>query len=263
MPGHTLTVELYRSILVELSSGYADEVLADADLAAVAALMGDPKRANMLLALLGGEELPARELAARAHASSSLASAHLAKLTDGGLLVAERRGRNRYYRLADRYTAEAIESLLAIAPQRRAQSLRESNEGEAIRHARTCYDHLAGTLGIAVTDSLEHQGMIGVPNDGFPLTTAGQARLSALGLDIEMLQRGRRALTRPCLDWTERRPHLAGSVAAALAARMLELDWIRHRTQHAGTDDHGHWAPPAANPARRQPLNATEPKDRA
>jgi DNA-binding transcriptional ArsR family regulator len=205
-------------------------MLADADLAAVAALMGDAKRASMLLALLGGEELPARELAARARASSSLASAHLAKLTDGGLLVVERRGRNRYYRLADRRTAEAIEAILAIAPQRRAHSLRESSHGEAMRHARTCYDHLAGELGVALTDSLQHQGMIGALSDGFPLTPFGQARLGGLGLDIGAIERGRRALTRPCLDWTERRPHLAGSLAAALAARLLELDWIRRRT---------------------------------
>jgi DNA-binding transcriptional ArsR family regulator len=204
-------------------------MLADADLAAIAALMGDAKRASMLLALLGGEELPARELAARAGASSSLASSHLAKLIDGGLLLAERRGRNRYYRLADRHIAEAIEAILAIAPQQRARSLRESSRGEAIRHARTCYDHLAGELGVALTDSLEHQRLIGAANDGFPLTLTGHERLSGLGIDIEALQSGRRALTRTCLDWTERRPHLAGSLAAALAARLLELDWIRRR----------------------------------
>ena len=184
----------------------------------------------MLLALLGGEELPARELAARAGASSSLASSHLAKLIGGGLLCAERRGRNRYYRLADRHIAEAIEAILAIAPQRRARGLRESSQGEAIRHARTCYDHLAGEFGVALTDSLEQQRLIGAPDDGFPLTPAGRQRLSALGLDIEALQNGRRALTRPCLDWTERRAHLAGSLGAALAARLLELDWIRRRS---------------------------------
>jgi DNA-binding transcriptional ArsR family regulator len=216
-------------------------MLADADLAAVAALMGDAKRASMLLALLGGEELPARELAARAGASSSLASSHLAKLIDGGLLLAERRGRNRYYRLADRHIAEAIEAILAIAPQQRARNLRESSRGEAIRHARTCYDHLAGELGVALTDSLEHQRLIGATNDGFPLTLTGHERLSRLGIDIEALQSGRRALTRPCLDWTERRPHLAGSLAAALAARLLELDWIRRRadTRAVTITDHG------------------------
>jgi DNA-binding transcriptional ArsR family regulator len=207
-------------------------MLADADLAAVAVLMGEPRRASMLLALLGGEELAAHELAARADASSSLASAHLSKLLDGGLLRAERRGRNRYYRLADRHTAAAIEALLAIAPQRRSRSLRESSDGEAIGHARTCYDHLAGELGVAITDSLEHQRLIGDHSEGFPLTPAGHERLSRLGIDIDALQHGRRTLTRPCLDWTERRPHLAGSLAAALASRLLELGWIQRR---AGT----------------------------
>jgi DNA-binding transcriptional ArsR family regulator len=205
-------------------------VLADADLAAVGALVGDAKRASMLLALLGGEELTARELAARAGASSSLASAHLGKLTDGGLLLAQRRGRNRYYRLADGQIAAAIEGLLAIAPARRARTLRESVRGEAIRHARTCYDHLAGELGVALTDSLQHQGLIGSDDRGYPLLVAGQERLSGLGIDISALQRGRRTLTRPCLDWTERRPHLAGSLGAALATRLLELDWIRRRS---------------------------------
>jgi len=204
-------------------------MLADADLAAVAALMGAPNRASILLALLGGDELPARELAARAGASSSLASAHLRKLTDGGLLVAERRGRNRYYRLTGDHVADAIEALLTIAPARHARSLRESNRGEAIRHARTCYDHLAGELGVALTDSLEHHGLIGAHDDGYPLTLTGGKRLRALGIDIDNVRAQRRTLTRPCLDWTERRPHLAGSLGAALATRLLELDWIRRR----------------------------------
>jgi DNA-binding transcriptional ArsR family regulator len=207
-------------------------MLADADLATVAALMGDAKRASMLLALLGGEELAAHELAARADASSSLASAHLAKLMDGGLLFAERRGRNRYYRLADRQIAEAIEALLTIAPQRRARGLREASGGKAIRHARTCYDHLAGELGVALTASLERQRLIGSQGDGFPLTPSGRERLGKLGIDVDALEHGRRALTRPCLDWTERRPHLAGSLGAALATRLLDLAWVR---RHPGT----------------------------
>jgi DNA-binding transcriptional ArsR family regulator len=204
-------------------------VLADADLAAVAALMGDGHRASMLLALLGGDELPARELAARAGVSSSLASSHLGKLTAGGLVIAERRGRNRFYRLADRHIAEAIEALLAIAPDRRARSLRESNRGEAIRQARTCYDHLAGELGVALTDALGRGGMIGSDDDGYAVTATGRRRFAALGIDVEDLRTHARVLTRPCLDWTERRPHLAGSLGAALAARMFELEWIRRR----------------------------------
>jgi DNA-binding transcriptional ArsR family regulator len=204
-------------------------VLADADLAAVASLMGDGNRASMLLALLGGDELPARELAARAGVSSSLASAHLGKLIDGGLLSAERRGRNRYYRLAGRQIAEAIEAMLAIAPNRRAITLRESTRGEAIRHARTCYDHLAGELGVAVTDSLRRADLIGPHEESYPLTARGRQRLQALGIEIDELQSRPRALTRPCLDWTERRPHLAGSLGAALADLMFERDWIRRR----------------------------------
>jgi DNA-binding transcriptional ArsR family regulator len=189
-------------------------MLVDADLAAVAALMGDAKRASMLLALIGGEELTARELADRAGASSSLASAHLAKLIDGGLLLAERRGRNRYYQLANRQIADAIEGMLAIAPARHARSLRESSRGNAIRHARTCYDHFAGELGVALIDALEHQGLVEGQDKGYPLTLAGQGRLAGLGIDIDELQRGRRAVTRACLDWTERRPHLAGALGA-------------------------------------------------
>jgi DNA-binding transcriptional ArsR family regulator len=202
-------------------------VLADADLAAVASLMGDGHRASMLLAVLGGEELPARELAARAGVSSSLASAHLGKLTEGGLLCAERRGRNRYYRLADRHIAEAIEGLLAIAPGRRARSLRESNRGEAIRQARTCYDHLAGELGVALTEALVRGRLIGSEDEGYAVTATGGERLAALGIDLDDLRTASRVLTRPCLDWTERRSHLAGALGAALAMRLFELDWIR------------------------------------
>src|ERR1700722_3869686 len=132
--------------------------------------------------------------------------------------------------LSSAAVATATTASPIVAPPRRAHSLRESSPGEAMRHPRTCYDHLAGALGVALTDSLQQQGMIGAPSDGFPLTPFGQARLGGLGLDIGALERGRRALTRPCLDWTERRPPLAGSLAAALAARLLELDWIRRRS---------------------------------
>jgi DNA-binding transcriptional ArsR family regulator len=190
-------------------------MLADADLAAVASLMGDGNRASMLLALLGGDELPARELAARAGVSSSLASAHLGKLIDGGLLSAERRGRNRYYRLAGRHIAEAIEAMLAIAPKStRTHACANPTRGEAIRHARTCYDHLAGELGVAVTDSLRRADLIGPHEESYPLTARGRQRLASVG------DRRRRAAVPtpgphpPLLDWTERRPHLAGSLGA-------------------------------------------------
>ncbi|HEX3873231.1 MAG TPA: metalloregulator ArsR/SmtB family transcription factor [Solirubrobacteraceae bacterium] len=201
-------------------------MLADADLAKVAALIGDPCRAAFLLALTGGDELSAGELAGRAGASSSLASGHLARLLDGGLVAAERRGRHRYYRLAGPDVARAIEGLMTIAPNRPATNLRESTRGEAIRRARTCYDHLAGRLGVGLTEALARDGVLVTGDDGWRLSGAGRDRLEAFGLDLDGLDRRRRTLIRPCLDWTERRPHLAGGLGAALAARILELGWV-------------------------------------
>jgi DNA-binding transcriptional ArsR family regulator len=205
---------------------YDRVMLADADLAKVAALIGDPHRAGFLLALAGGGECSAGELAQRTGASTSLASGHLAKLREGGLVEAERRGRNRYYRLAGADVARALEGLMAIAPARRAASLRESTRGEAIRRGRTCYDHFAGRLGVDLTQALEREHVLRATDDGWSLTPAGRDRLERLGLDIDGLERGRRTLIRPCVDWTERRPHLAGGLGAALAERILELGWV-------------------------------------
>jgi DNA-binding transcriptional ArsR family regulator len=201
-------------------------MLADADLATVASLIGDRRRAGILLALLGGEALPARELASRIGASSSLASAHLAKLLDGGLVEAQRRGRERHYRIAAPEVARALEGLLAIAPHRPPATLRESARGRAIRRARTCYDHLAGELGVGLTEALERQGSLTGADGAYVLTATGERRLRALGLDLDALRRRRRPFARQCADWTERRPHLAGSLGAALADRMLELRWV-------------------------------------
>ncbi|HWH09652.1 MAG TPA: metalloregulator ArsR/SmtB family transcription factor [Solirubrobacteraceae bacterium] len=206
-------------------------MLADADLAKVAGLIGDPHRAGFLLALVGGGECSAGELAQRTGASTSLASGHLSKLLAGGLVAAERRGRNRYYRLARPEVAQAIEGLLAVAPARAAGSLRESTRGEAIRRARTCYDHFAGRLGVALTEGLGREGLIRTTDAGWSLTEAGRRRFEQVGLDIDGLERGRRTLIRPCLDWTERRPHVAGALGASLADRILELGWVTRLPQ--------------------------------
>lgn len=201
-------------------------MFADADLATVAELMSG-QRATLLLALLGGRELAASELASRAGLSRSLASSHLSRLLDGGLIAVQQEGRQRCYRLADDRVAEVIEKMLTIAPRRTATTLRESARGAALRRARTCYDHLAGTLGVALTDALEHQHVLAATGNVYRLTGRGQGRLEDLGLDIAALRRGRRAFARPCLDWTERRPHLAGALGAALTQTLFELDWIR------------------------------------
>ena len=201
-------------------------MIRDPDLAAVAGLMGERSRACFLLELMSGEELPASELAARAGVSSPLASVHLARLLDGGLVSARRSGRQRLYRISQPEVAEAIEGLVRIAPGRRARTLRESHEGQAIQRARTCYDHLAGRLGVELTAALERDRMI-IPDDGgYRLTADGERRLESLGLDIGAARARRRAFVRQCIDWTEHRPHLAGALGAAFAGRLFELGWV-------------------------------------
>ncbi len=200
-------------------------MLADADLSTVADLM-TAHRATLLLALLGGRPLSAGELATRAGISPSLASSHLSKLLDGGLVAVEQKGRRRHYRLATARVAEVIEAMLTIAPARAAAGLRESTRGAALRGARTCYDHLAGELGVALTDSLERQHLIETGDGSYALTPAGERRLESLGIEVEPLRLQRRAFARPCLDWTERRPHLAGAVGAAIAEHALARRWV-------------------------------------
>jgi DNA-binding transcriptional ArsR family regulator len=202
-------------------------VLADANLAAVGRVLGDAHRARFLLALLGGQALTAGELAARSGASSSLASAHLSRLLESGLVDAHKRGRRRYYRLAGPEVAQAIEGLLAVAPVESAHGLSASSRGEAIRRARTCYDHLAGRLGVSLADALEGEQVLAPLERGWAVTGDGERRLASLGVDVRALRERRRALIRPCLDWTERRPHVAGALGAALAERFLELGWVR------------------------------------
>jgi DNA-binding transcriptional ArsR family regulator len=198
-------------------------VIADADISTPAALIGDPTRATFLMALSEGRALPASELAQRAGVTASTASVQLAKLVGGGLLEVERNGRHRYYRLADPSIATAIESLAVIAPRRQASSLRQARVGSELQAARTCYDHLAGALGVAVFDALQRQRLL---TPELEVTKRGAKRFGELGIDVDELARRRRPLARSCLDWTERRHHLAGSLGAALASRCFELGWI-------------------------------------
>jgi DNA-binding transcriptional ArsR family regulator len=194
----------------------------DADLATVGAAIGEPARALMLNALLGGRALPATELAQVARIAPSTASAHLAKLTDAGLIAVEPHGRHRYHRLASDEVAHALEVLATIAPPLEITTLRAANRAGAERHARLCYDHLAGELGVALTDRLIDLGAL--ESDSLALRDAGP--LTAIGIHAEQLN-GRRPLTRACLDWTERRPHVAGQVGAAVLTALLDLSWIK------------------------------------
>lgn len=200
---------------------------ADPDLAVIAQLIGEPARAAMLLALLGGQALPAGELAARAGVSPQTASAHLARLADAGLVRAASSGRHRYYRLGSGEVGAVLESLMTIAPARPVRSLRQSEEAQALRRARTCYDHLAGALGVRLTQQLLARELLVGEEACYHVTASGAAFLAGWAIDLEALRRGRRALARPCLDWSERHDHLAGALGAAIAARLFERGWLR------------------------------------
>ncbi|MFJ3441873.1 ArsR/SmtB family transcription factor [Streptomyces sp. NPDC086081] len=194
-------------------------------LARLAGLIADETRAICLLALLDGRAWTAGELARHAGVAASTLSEHLGRLVAGGLLTEERQGRHRYVRLADARVAQLVEDLAAqVAPDRpaRPRTLRESSAGAAMARGRTCYDHLAGRLGIVVTDALTARGLL-VQETGFALTDAGLAWFEAAGIGLD--RRGRRPLARACLDWTERRPHLAGAAGAALCRHALEAGW--------------------------------------
>jgi DNA-binding transcriptional ArsR family regulator len=201
----------------------------DPDLAVVAALIGDRTRAAMLLALLDGRALPAAELAYRGAASPQAASAHLRKLLQGELLAVAASGRQRLYRLATREVARAIEALLAIAPPARIVALNQHGAAQRLRQGRTCYDHLAGRLGVAVTDALLARGFLREEDAAFRVTRLGERFFEGLGIRVPELRAHRRALARPCMDWTERRPHLAGSLGMRVRDCFVANGWIaRH-----------------------------------
>jgi DNA-binding transcriptional ArsR family regulator len=217
----------------------------DTDLAPIAALIGDPGRARVLRALTDGRELPASVLAAEAGVAPSTASVHLRKLVDGGLVVAGRHGRHRYFRLAGPDVARALEALARIAPPAPVRSLREGTRAHAVRAARTCYDHLAGRLGVALMTGFLDSGVL-TGGDGrhergraradrpsaigrdldYRLTDDGARRLRDLGVDVDGALAGPRTPIRYCVDWSEQAHHLSGALGAALAARMFELEWV-------------------------------------
>jgi DNA-binding transcriptional ArsR family regulator len=238
------------------------KAIADADVASVAALMGDRARCAMLTALIDGSERPAGELAKAAGVSAATASGHLQRLVAGGLVTVRSSGRHRYYGLTGPLVAAAIEALSLISPPVEARSLRQSVAAAAMAEARSCYDHLAGRAGIALRDTLLASGLLSaVGTRDFELTDRGLRFLDEFGLDPDPILRSRRMLARDCLDWTERKPHLAGGLPAALLARFLELGWLdRRRNDRALTITNlGH----ANLPALGQPSNPAGLLERA
>lgn len=218
----------------------------DADIAQVAALIGDRARARVLMALVDGRALPASVLAAEAGVAASTISEHLSRLLDAKLLTAERQGRSRYFSLPDPSVAEA---LARIAPPKPIRSLRQGTHAHALRRARTCYNHLAGRLGVALMAGLLDRGIL-TGGDGehhpdtaehdrlsapgadrtYRLSPTGRQDLTDFGLDLAEVERHRPAI-RYCLDWSEQRHHLAGPLGSALTHRLLDLGWVRRTNQ--------------------------------
>ena len=197
-------------------------------LATSASLIADPARAAILLALLDGRALAAGELARCAQVSAQSASMHLAQLLQGGFVEVAAQGRHRYYRISSSEVAHAVEALGVISSPRKRTPVGES---DAIRYARTCYDHLAGRLGVDLADFMERRGFL-LPSSPkeYAVTQKGEAFLREWSIDVSALRGSRRVLARRCLDWTERRYHVAGTVGSALCQRMLALGWIKRRS---------------------------------
>jgi DNA-binding transcriptional ArsR family regulator len=231
----------------------SETALGDADIAAVAGLIGDPTRAKVLMALLDGRSLAASVLAAEAGVSASTISEHLTRLVQAGLLTATREGRSRFFRISGPDVADALEAIARVAPPEPIRSLRQGTHAHALRQARTCYNHLAGRLGVTVMGAMLERGLL-CGGDGihhpetaradhlsapgkalvYGLTDRGAYELSAFGIDLDEVSRHRPTI-RYCLDWSEQRHHLAGALGTAVADRMFALDWIRRGRKRAVT----------------------------
>ncbi|MGA9335155.1 MAG: helix-turn-helix transcriptional regulator [Rudaea sp.] len=197
------------------------------DIVAIAALIGEPARARLLIALLGGQALTATELAGVAGVTKQTASSHLRKLLDAHLLAVEAQGRHRYFRLADPAVARLMENLLNVSTRLTASPGRFGPRDPALRHARVCYDHLAGDLAVALYERIAPRCFVPPRERGLQLSAHGARFFRDFGIDVDALTRRKRALCRVCLDWSARRHHLAGALGAALLDRFFELGWAR------------------------------------
>jgi DNA-binding transcriptional ArsR family regulator len=201
-------------------------------IAEVAALVGDPARASMLCALLGGRALTATELSVAAGVSPQTTSGHLAKLSAANLLVQMKQGRHRYYRLSGPQVGQMLEGIMSVALNGPPRYQPKSRVDEQMRHARTCYDHFAGVLGVGLADAMTARDHVVLGDEAGEVTPAGLEFLSRLGVDLTAARARRRVFCRPCLDWTERRPHIGGAVGAALARRCVDLKWVERMRDH-------------------------------
>lgn len=199
------------------------------DMAEVASLIGDVARANILAALLDGRASTALELALAAGVTPQTASAHLAKLVEGSLLTVDRQGRHRYFRLASPQVARTLEVIMDLAAATTPRHKRPLRMAGDLRRARTCYDHIAGEIGVAIADALLARGAVVLDGEAGEVTPDGHAFFAAQGIDLTSPGRSKRIFCRPCIDWSERRPHLGGRVGAAICACCLDRGWLARR----------------------------------
>lgn len=197
------------------------------DITLLGSLIGDPARANMLTALLSGKALTASELAAEAGISAQTASSHLSKMQSGGLLIQRKQGRHRYFALADDDVGSLLEAMMGLAAKKGHLRTRTGPKDPALRRARVCYNHLAGDLGVRMMDSLLAKSLLTPENEGLGLTLEGRRFFEGFAIDLGPLEKLRRPLCKSCLDWSNRRSHLAGSLGSALLTRFYDLGWAR------------------------------------
>lgn len=216
------------------------------DIARIGALIGDPARANILSALMSGKALTATELAAEAGITGQTASSHLKKLQEGGLLSQAKQGRHRYFTLAGPDVGVTLEAIMGLAARKGHLRTRTGPRDPALRTSRVCYDHLAGDMAVRIFDSLQSRGFLKTTQDkgGLGLTRRGEEFVTGFGIDLDDLKSSRRHVCRACLDWSERRNHLAGSLGAALLVRFQEEGWLRRekdsRVVHISKSGHEH-----------------------
>lgn len=195
----------------------------------ISSIIGDKARSNILWALLDNKAYTATELAAFADISRQSASNHLSKLLNAGLISVEKQGRHKYYRFANEKVALTVESIAGLIPNNKLKEFVKNNSSEALSNARTCYDHLAGKLGVNITKSLISQGIINPVGKEFQVSDYGEKWFTELGININQLKQKKRLFAPKCLDWTERENHLAGSLGAAILEIMIQKDWIRKK----------------------------------
>lgn len=198
----------------------------------IAALIGDPTRAVIMWTLLDGKAFTATELAIIVNTSPQNISMHLAKLVQSDLLCVEKQGRHKYYRFSNKEIAYAIEAMANLIPHSTIPKKNIAEKHSPIKHCRTCYDHLAGKIGVALTDSLLDQKIIVDNNNVFEISPKGEKWFSDFGINVDEVKKQRRLFLKPCLDWSERRNHIAGSLATSIFDKMVSNDWLR-KTNHS------------------------------